>query len=358
MEIHLKTDKSRYRFDETIRCEIIRTDREPWESIDGHCYCGFLIDGQTVYYEESENRDLKQTLFDYWDHIGSVHPIALQVEIRSGRYPDVVRTLSQPVRLEIDLTGIEVLRVDSGAESCYVRYRQRIWYIWPGSRGHHPPQRKLDADPQRARALTARTSFFPHYLVDGDTVYQDDRPVKGVRASGFRIFNPLFAGDEHQILTHLGDARVKDPASFEVLDDGNRDPRAPDWGAHGGHARDRQHGYWFDVSRRHAIVLRSCRHPATLVSLEHRFARDCEHAYYEEARIPGVDLTSWRILNALYSCDRRQVYYLNRKVAGADPASFTVIEDPRHHDPIAHSMWGRDHSGLWCRWERADPDEA
>jgi hypothetical protein len=55
MQLQLQTDKARYIFLDRIRCKVSRTYGQT-TAVDGHAYRGFLINGQTVYYEESENR--------------------------------------------------------------------------------------------------------------------------------------------------------------------------------------------------------------------------------------------------------------------------------------------------------------
>jgi hypothetical protein len=353
MKIHLQTNKTRYSFNETIRCTVIKTDSLHAEIIDSHCYCGFLINGKTVYYEESENRNFQQILWDYWDAIGTVCQIDFQVEVRLGHYPNKISAISPPLRLEIDLSDIEVLQTATGEQSCYVRYKGKIYFVWHGSRGHRKNHRSVSADPVSAIALSSKEDYC-HYLVDSYYVFQNGILMKNVKADGFKIYNPVFAGDSHAVLTPYGNAKIAHPDQFEALDDGDQYPLKKSGvdSYKAGYGRDGQNVYWFDGSNSttHAVMVRTCKQPQTFVSLGLGYAKDIDHVYLEGRRIKGADPTSWRMLNRLYSRDKKHIFYFTDKVIDADPETFEVILGP-NEDDLFDSMWGRDRFNTFKRWE-------
>lgn len=358
MQIQLQTDKTRYSFLDRIRCKIVRTD-DLTGLVDGHAYCGFLINGQTVYYEESENRDLEQHLGDYWDHLGSIHPIELQVEVRIGTYPDKDIAISAPVHLEIDLRDVSVLLTTDGRSSCYVRHRDKIYFVWNGSRGHAKNHRLVSADVTTAKVLSGRGDV-SHYLVDHQAVFRDGVRVKGFSSAGFRVYNAIFAGNAFGVLTPYGDAKVLHPEHFEVIDAAEQYVfRKP--GESGdiksGYARDDTHGYWFccSSSTQHATVIKACKRPDTLVSLDFGYARDADNVYLEGVRIAGARPESWAMVNRLYSRDAMNVFYLTRKLTGVDPASFELVADPDNVD-VFDSNLARDCNGPFKRGLRVGDD--
>lgn len=356
MQIQLQTDKTRYSFLDRIRCKIMRTDDRSGP-IDGHAYCGFLIDGQQVYYEESENRDLEQNLGDYWDHIGSIHQMDLQVEVRVGSYPNKESAISAPVSLEIDLRDISVLLTPDGRPTSYVRHRDKIYFVWSGSRGHAKNHRLVPADVTTAKVLNGRSDLC-HYLVDHQAVYRDGVRVKGLLPDGFRIYNAIFAGNAFAVLTPYGDAKVLHPSHFEAIDAAEQYLfRKPGERARikSGYARDDTHGYWFccSSSTSHATVIKACKRPETLVSLDFAYARDADNVYLEGVRIAGARAESWSMVNRLYSRDARNVFYLTRKLEGVDLASFEVVSDSKDDD-VFDSNLARDCNGPLKRGLRGD----
>jgi len=362
MKIQLQTNKTRYSFNETIRCTVVKTDSSPAEIIDSHCYCGFLINGETVYYEESENRDFQQILWDYWDAIGTVCQIDFQVEVRLGHYPSKLSAISPPLRLDIDLSSIEVLRTTTGEQSCYVQHKGKIYFVWDGCRGHGKNHRSVSADPVSATALSSKEDFC-HYLIDAHHVFRDGILMKDVKAKSFKIYNHVFVGDSHAVLTPYGNAKVAHPDHFEVLDDGDqyffKEAGVDSYKA--GYGRDGQNVYWFDSSNSttHAIIVRACKQPQMFVSLGLGYGKDTDHVYLEGRRIKGADPTSWRMLNRLYSRDKKDIFYLTDKVINADLETFEVILGPgQNEDDLLDSHWARDRFNTFeCREKSIDSSQ-
>lgn len=358
MQIQLHTDKTRYSFLDRIRCKVTRLD-DPSGVVDGHAYYGFLINGQAVYYEESDNRDLELSLQDHWDHLGSVHRIELQVELRLGSHSDRVTAFSAPVSLEIDLRDISVFLTADGRASSYVRYRDQIYFVWNGARGHAKNHRAVSADVGTAKALNGRGDFC-QYLVDGESVYRDGVRVKDLSSDGFRIHNAIFAGNAQAVLTPYGDAKAVRPSRFEVIDDAEQymlRKQGEPGDIKAGYARDDVNAYWFccSSSTPHATVIRACKRPETLISLDFGYARDADHVYLEGVRIAGARPDSWSMVSRLYSRDAKSVFYLTRKLEDVDLASFEVEPDPEEGD-VFDSNLARDGRGPFKRGLRIEGD--
>ncbi len=350
MKIQLYTDKLIYSFNDTIKCTVASDDGPSLTDDHGRFYFAFKINGRTVYYEDwsgtgSNMLQFQQLLWDYKDRIGQMCEIDFQVEIRLGYSPDKICALSPPVRLTIDLTDIEFLRTSSKEPSCYIRHKNKIYFIWPGSRGHAKHHRVVSADPATARPAGDQ-DHFPYYLVDTKNVFRDGVLIKGIHAESFRIYNRVFAGDKQIIFTPYGNAKVLHPEFFEALDDGNcyylkTNGEPSVFGA--GYGRDDVHVYWFDGSNStpHAVVVRACKTPRSFVSLDHGYGRDEDSVYFEGRRIKGADPVSWEMLNRLYSRDNAHVYYFTEKVESADVDTFEIVEEQNKRD-LFDSTKGRD----------------
>lgn len=246
---------------------------------------------------------------------------------------------SEPFWLEVDFRQTSPLPTPDGTRSHYIRDGERVLYVSSNSRAYEGRAKVLRVDGRTARVLNEQ------YLVDDASVFRDGRQQRKVNARRFRVLNRIFAGDDRMILTTYGDAKVADPGSFEVLDDGTNTQSfsATRGGYRGGFARDRHYLYFFDesTSGAHAIRVRGCKSPETFVSLSDGYGRDEGNVFLESSCLKGADPSSWSSLNPLFSCDRSAVFYLNQRIEDADPGSFEVLEAPDGQGK-ARSPWGKD----------------
>jgi hypothetical protein len=178
-------------------------------------------------------------LRDYWDHLGSIHKIELRVEVHVGTYPKKDKAISAPVALEIDLRDTCILQTPDGRASSYVRHRDKIYFVWSGSRGHANNHLPVPADLATAKVLSARGDPC-HFLVDHQSVYREGVRVKGLAPDVFRVHNPIFAGNASAVLTPYRGAKVLHPSHFDVIDAGKQylfesraSPAASRWGTRG-----------------------------------------------------------------------------------------------------------------------------
>lgn len=179
--------------------------------------------------------------------------------------------------------------------------------------------------------------------------------MQRLSSKGFKVFNDLFAGNDEKILTPYGDAKVKDPKSFEGFNvyEGVGTYKK-------GYGKDKLHLYFFDegTSTTHATVCKSCKNPSTFKELYAKDGNDeiygiCERTVYiNGVSISMADAKTWQDLG-MYSKDKKYLFYFTYKVKGADPDSFTVIEDPEagkynsllkkiKYQTLEESRWGKD----------------
>ena len=341
MRITVKTNKTRYSVFETIKCEVTLINNGVSQPVDCHCYCGFLINGENIYYEESTNRDFELSLVDHWKHIGKIQKIDFQVEIKIKIADATMEIMSDHIPIEIDLSGIEIIKINQERDSNYVKHNNKVYFISPFVRCHGRRYKILNADISTAIALDN------NYLIDKERVFKDGVMQKGVDPNGFRVYNLIFAGNKENVFSSYGNAKINNPAKFEVLDDGNKYAlrKENEDSYHAGYARDDRYVYFFceSTGSSHATVIKSCKNPDEFISLDYGYGKDGSNVYLEGKKVKGANPKNWTMLNRLFSKDEKNIYYLNDKVEGAVVNSFRVIEDAFCcSEDIFDSRWGQD----------------
>lgn len=340
MDLQLVTDRKTY----TLSHFVIRF-KQP---CIGHGHYEFYVDDRRVEDTVGQPRQYVLRLLDFWDRIGECFLVNFHITYRpAGRSEGAERAAvaSNIVTLELDLRDIKILSTVSGEASLYLEYQGQVYFASWWYQGRR--QWRLPADATSAQALQG-FSKGQCYLRDHASVFSDGRALKGLNPETFSILNGIFASDGKTVITSYGNAKVTDPQSFVVLDDGHQDITDNECVV-SGYARDEANGYWFtnSTSSKHAMVIRACKQPASLESLGNGFARDCDHVYLEGVRIPAADPQTWQRINRLYSRDAKHVFYLTRKLE-ADPDTFQALES---FNPLESSYWGRDRTNYYCRWE-------
>lgn len=188
-----------------------------------------------------------------------------------------------------------------------------------------------DAEPATFKALDAT------YAVDTSRVYINGRVLAGADAASFELLDRSgFAKDRDHVYQH--DRTVSDdPAHFELLD--------------GDLSKDSRVVYWSDGSvlsqdpTRFAIISNAEHYlytkdgstvhvngnpiagadPATFQVLQAAYARDADTAFYFDQPIADAELASLRPLDGPYAVDSSRVYWMGKPVDGADPATFRVL---------------------------------
>lgn len=174
------------------------------------------------------------------------------------------------------------------------------------------------------------------YARDRSRVYMNGRPLAGADPSSFELLSrPGFAKDSRHV--YQGDRPISDdPAHFELLD--------------GGLAKDNVAVYWMDGSvlsedPSHFVIVSNTDHylftkdsrtvyvngkpiagadPASFRVLQGAYARDDERIFYFTEQLTA-DLPTFRVLDGPYASDARNVYWMGKTIPGADPYTFRVL---------------------------------
>lgn len=225
--------------------------------------------------------------------------------------------------LEVDFRETKRLLAPSGEPSRYIVEGEKLVYISHASRAYESPTRVLKGPVDTARVLD------PQYLVAGKAVYCNGRAVRGADASSFRVLNAVYAKDRASIFTPYGDAKVEDPESFEVLDEGDsfifHDPSRPGYRA--GFGRDLQAVYFFDesVDTKHAKRVKGAV-PQSFLSLGMAYGTDGHSVYVEHRRLKGADSATFHRISHWFWADRATVFCGGAALAGVRPSEFEVID--------------------------------
>ena len=231
------------------------------------------------------------------------------------------------------------------------------YYLSEGTIFRHNPKHieswediiPLNLDPTSTEVLN------DDFIKDNKRVFLRARLLKGVNPTHFSLINPLFAGNSKIIVTRYGKAKVEDPPSFSVCDDGQTpSPFSSEIdGYRCGYAVDKQGAYYFDesTSTQHALKIKSCKNPKALTSLKFSYAKDDKNVYMEGRKIQKANPDSFRIINRGYSTDGNHIFFHRYIVEGADLNSFEILPTvsyPQSPDPILNSVWAKDKTRYFC----------
>lgn len=348
MLVTLKTDKKQLRFNDKIKCTVV-IDEIDWGDFH-ECSFTLLINGlraETVYKRigcEANITDITKpidlefypSVFSFDGGIGKNSYVEISLLTRfSGRHI-FEKTESGRTTINVDLSDVRVLRTEGGKTTRWVAHRNTIYFASPYVTT--VKHKKTTADINYFRIPDG--AIHGKYLCDSDHVYCDGFKLKNVSSEHFVVFNRCFAGDKFSIFTVYGNAKVKHPWHFKVLDDGNVNN---DDVYVSGYGRDDIHVYWFNGSTGtgHATVVRSCKKPHTFRSIKSGYGIDDDFVYYEAVKIPKANPKTWTMINNNYSKDDKNVFYFRKLVVGADLESFEIIPDACFPD-IDDSCCGKD----------------
>ena len=202
-------------------------------------------------------------------------------------------------------------------------------------------------------AKDARRVYYGDSYRDGReyfTVRHDRvRVVPGADAATFRALASGYAKDADSAYFEGRRIAVRDAASFEPLDYGFARDRVRGYahqteipGSDGGsfvaidthYAKDLARVFHVDLETgggahppEVVIVALPGAQPASFASLDSGYAKDAAQAYYR-GRALTREAASFSVLRADYAKSATQVFYRGDVVAGADPASFAILDAP------------------------------
>lgn len=187
------------------------------------------------------------------------------------------------------------------------------------------------------------------FIKDDKRVFLRAKLQRGVNPKNFQILNHLFAGNKEIIITRYGNAKIEDPETFKVIDNGLMpSPFSSELdGYKCGYAIDKYFAYYFDesTSTQHAIKIKACKKPNSLKSLGFSYSKDDENVYLEGKKIVKAKPETFEILNRNYSTDGKNIFYHQRTVENIDLKSFVILPTksyPKSPNKILNSSWGKD----------------
>jgi len=253
--------------------------------------------------------------------------------------------------IEIDYTSVEILKTPSGEDSCYMNYNGEICYLSKYSRAYEKAVKKLSIDKQNYEILDDT------YIIDDKKVFRDGN-LQRIKPDGFRVYNALFAGNDEMVLTSYGNAKVKDPKSFEAFDVYGDAYKK-------GYARDKEHLYFFDEGggTHHARIVKACKNPLTFKplyalsekksygkGLRWELFGQCERTVYiDAASISLCESASWQRMGR-FSKDRKNAFYFTYKLKDVDAESFELIPDAEQtetYNTLEKSRWAKDKNNYY-----------
>lgn len=205
------------------------------------------------------------------------------------------------------------------------------------------------------------TALDAHYARDAAQAYWCDTYRKGqeyyaykhndvvrmdsVQLSSFRLLADGYARDASRLFYEGQPVRVRDLATFELLRDGyQRDKvtayyeRQPIAGSDGstfevldvGYSRDRASVFFTDYrapdpAQRGRTIRVAGATPASFVVKAASYAVDATHVYHN-GRVISADVPGFAVLGSVYARAGGVVFYDGAPVAGADAATFAVMD--------------------------------
>jgi DKNYY family len=175
------------------------------------------------------------------------------------------------------------------------------------------------------------------YARDKANVYVTGNRLPDADAPSFQLVNrPGFAKDRHHVY-QLERPFSDDPAHFELLDgDLSKDSTAVYW-SDGRVLSDDPAHFAIISNNDHYLFTKDSRtvhvngnpiagaDPATFRVLQGAYARDDQRVFYFADQIADADLTWFRALDGPYASDSQHVYWMGKTIAGADPSTFRVL---------------------------------
>jgi|GEM_PF-2054594 len=150
----------------------------------------------------------------------------------------------------------------------------------------------------------------PLYAKDKNYVYYKATPIAQADVASFVVVNSTYSKDARNVYLSGEVIPGADPASFEVIAEGLLDH----------YARDR-HNYFYGLMTMDACDRSSF---SVVKGMVNSWSMDAKCAFHRGKKLAGADMASFKILEAGYATDAKRVYHLDQPVADADATSFVV----------------------------------
>lgn len=277
----------------------------------------------------------------------NVLSIGLMIDIWAGASPESFeqKKFYEQCKIQMPTPSLDWLVTDYGAQSRFYRKDGQVFFSAPYQR-----DTAICADTKGIRALC------PDLLLNGKTIHYGVESKKRTPKGELRGVNGVFYRTDEDIWTLQGPAKIKDPASFEVLDDGGEVSS----GHRSGFARDTAHVYHCDEmsDTRHAVPVKGCKEPAAFTLLGPGHFKDSQNVFWTWLKLSGADPNSFEALNYTYGRDNSGIWYMNTRLENVDVQSFKLIHDPNEHPGFHDDLggWGQDKQGWIYCGDRVEPE--
>ncbi len=173
---------------------------------------------------------------------------------------------------------------------------------------------------------------------DAQHVWSEGQRVRNVHAPAFQALNAAFGRDNECVFDSLGQVvKGLNAAAFEVLDDGLLHEDDDDHPRVAGYARCEGKIYHYARFDHKTMLLRGA-DAASFEVLKWGFARD-KNKVFHGFNVAKANPQTFRQLTCRFSEDGRKVFYYNRVVPEADPATFEFL---------GGGCWARDSHRVYC----------
>ena len=146
------------------------------------------------------------------------------------------------------------------------------------------------------------------------------------------VLNYHFIKDNIHAYVNRAPIAGSDGKTFELLDDA--------------YARDAQHYYYLQSysDGDYEVYPIDCAYTSFQV-LDYQFAKDAHHAFYLGKKIKGADGASFQRIGFGYTKDAQHVFFQDLQVAGADPQTFVPFKE--NENALGPTAYARDNNNIY-----------
>jgi len=186
-------------------------------------------------------------------------------------------------------------------------------------------------------------------LGDGYSGYAKDNQQGYYQGEGFavedvatlEIISGYFLKDKQRVYHGKAPIKGSDPASFRILNEH--------------YAQDTAQVYFYNYPNEGGVLIMPA-DSRSFTTLEYPYSKDASSVFFVNAKMNGVDATTFSILGNNYSKDKETVFFNNQKINGADAATFMIM--PEYENTTQYLYFARDTAHVYWKDKtiaKADP---
>jgi len=196
----------------------------------------------------------------------------------------------------------------TGCQSGYEEEQGKIYYKWIHG-GNWTTKKTLLKDADAASFTTIKNDLNIHLGKDSNHVFKDAFLLEHVDPDTFKQVDGYYWKDKNGVYLLQfcsTDCRIKlsDPETFTVF-------KGYNW------AKDKNNIYFELKKLREANA-------ESFVVIDNDWGKDNEFYYYHELRLDSLHYDSAEVVSAYYIKDKKNVFFRNKLVKGANPKTFTA----------------------------------